>query len=86
MSNSSCSECDAICEEFSAATRLARAGNSGLRNLSDWVEQLNEEECTRLREESPLWKTWRRWQEHKVLTGHTPPILPFPPGAISNPN
>jgi hypothetical protein len=27
-----------------------------------------------MRESSPLWKVWRRLQEHKALTGHYQPL------------
>jgi len=54
--------------------------------IAEWVRQLDEEELARIRETSSLWKTWRRLQEHRNLTGHMLSVLPLPPHAISNPN
>jgi hypothetical protein len=39
-----------------------------------------------MRKTSPLWKTWRRLQEHRNLTGHTLSVLPIPQNALTNPN
>jgi hypothetical protein len=79
-----CEECRAIYRELRDAGR--RDVGSFSEGLAAWVQQLNEEECARMREDSILWNAWRRMQEHRTLTGHWLPLLPVPPGAISNPN
>ena len=85
---SDCDECRAIYLEFwEAADAMRRTKNliPSSADLVAWLNQLNEEECARIRETSPLWKTWRRLQEHKTLTGHSVSVL-LPPDAASNPN
>ena len=54
--------------------------------LAEWLEQLDEEECARTRETSPLWATWRRLREHRALTGHRLSALPIPPNLLANSN
>jgi hypothetical protein len=56
------------------------------RRTIDYLRELNDDDCARLRETSDLWKTWRRIQEHRTLTGHSPSLSGFPPDAITNPN
>jgi hypothetical protein len=86
----SCDECRAIYRELrdvAAAMKEHQADqNIGPQNISAWVQQLDEDECARMRETSSLWKTWRRLQQHRALTGHSLSFLPSPPNAISNPN
>ena len=85
--NSRCAECEAIRREFREA--LIAANEHGLPassgSLTEWLRDLDDAECARMRETSDLWKTWRRWREHRAVTGHTP-SLAAPPDAISNPN
>jgi hypothetical protein len=89
MSFFACSECQAIDRELreAAGELQAAPGATGAasQELIDWLSQLDEEECARMREGSRLWKTWRRLRDHRVLTGHSVP-LPLPPNAISNGN
>jgi len=88
MDLSACEECREINRELRnayEATRRTSAGDAA-GNLTEWLAQLDEDECARIRDASPLWKTWRRWQEHRSLTGHAISVLPLLPGAISNPN
>ena len=86
----SCDECRAIYQELREGLRAATGSMSDERNarqaIAEWVRQLDEEELARIRETSSLWKTWRRLQEHRNLTGHMLSVLPLPPHAISNPN
>jgi hypothetical protein len=89
MGSFRCAECRAIYQELREAHRAATQNaldQHGAQKIADWVQQLNEEECARMRETSALWKTWRRLQEHRNLTGHTLSVLPIPPNALTNPN
>ena len=90
MGSFSCDECLAIyveLRESSAAARELRSNqNATPRELAAWLQQLHEDDCARLRETSSLWKTWRRLQEHRALTGHWLSLLPSPPEAMANPN
>ena len=43
------------------------------QDLVNWLQELNEDSCAQMRETSPLWRTWRRLQDHRTLTGHWPP-------------
>ena len=85
-----CDECRAIYREFkeTAAAIEERQSDqtSDPPDIATWVQQLDEEECARMRENSDIWKPWRRWQEHQALTGHFPSILQVPPTSMSNPN
>ena len=90
-----CAECEAIYRELREAAGEPEATRSAARSanqdadpqeLVSWLSQLNEEECARMRENSRLWKTWRRWRDHRALTGHYVPLLPLPPNAIWNAN
>jgi hypothetical protein len=86
----SCDECRAIHRElrdaYLAATGSVVDRTSVPQQIADWVQQLNEEDCARMRETSSLWAAWRRLQEHRTLTGHYLSRLPVAPDAISNPN
>jgi len=42
------------------------------QDLIAWLQELDEDDCARMRETSSLWKTWRRLREHRTLTGHSP--------------
>ena len=90
MDSPFCDECRAIEREFRRAAREAAEHGSDrspeARSIDAWLELLNLEDCARMRESSSLWKTWRRLQRHRILTGHSPSVLPMPPAAISNPN
>ena len=89
MDSFRCAECRAIYQELRKAHRAATQNaldQHGTQQIADWVQQLNEEECARMRETSALWKTWRRLQQHRNLTGHTLSVLPVPPNALTNPN
>jgi len=90
MDAHSCEECQAIYRELMHAAHKARQSlfdqPTPPQQVVAWLEQLNEDDCARLRETSSLWKTWRRLQEHRTLTGHSISLLPVPPNAISNPN
>jgi len=84
-----CAECRAIYEELREAYRAVAQGTdeqNAPRDLANWVQQINEEECARMRETSDLWNLWRRLQRHRTLTGHMLSELPVPPNALSNPN
>ena len=83
-----CDECRAIYLEFrQVADAMRRTKNliTSSADLVEWLNRLNEEEFAQIRETSPLWKTWRRFQEHKTLTGHSVSVL-LPPDAAPNPN
>lgn len=90
MDGFECEECRAIYQELQKAAQAARQHQSGHANtsteLASYLEQLEDEECTRTRETSPLWKAWRRLREHRSLTGHSISVLPIPPNAITNRN
>jgi hypothetical protein len=90
MDSSSCDECWAIYRELRDAFRVlserSSDQNTAPQQLAAWLEQLDQEECARMRETSAIWKTWRRLQEHRAVTGHPLSLLPVPPNAISNPN
>jgi hypothetical protein len=89
MDSFACEECRAIYLEFREASRAASlrlAGDpSTPQGLAAWIQELNEEDCARMRESSNLWKAWRRLREHWTLTGHSPSLLPVP-GALFHPN
>jgi hypothetical protein len=90
MDGFECEECKAVYQELRKAAETlgqhqARYGNTSAA-LASFIEGLDDEECTRIREASPLWKAWRRLREHRNLTGHFISVLPIPPSAISNPN
>jgi hypothetical protein len=80
-----CDECRAIYSELREALRTAR-NSAPTQSLVDWLQSADEEEWARLRESSPLWKTYRRLREHRARTGHMLSVLPIPPEALSNPN
>jgi hypothetical protein len=85
----SCAECRAIYLELREALSIFQGTpevDIDPARLGEWVRGLDEEECTRIRETSNLWKAWRRLQEHRTVTGHVLSVLPLPPNAISNPN
>lgn len=87
MDGFACEKCRAIYREFQEASRRAHgriAEHPG--GLAAWLAQLSEEDCARMRESSGLWKAWRRYQQHRTLTGHALSPLPLPPGPLSNPN
>jgi hypothetical protein len=86
MNRFRCRECQAIYEELLEAARTIPDAGAGLHDLQAWFEQFSEEEWAQMRQTSPLWKTWRRLQEHRALTGHTLSVLPVAPDALSNPN
>ena len=90
MDPSSCAECRAIYRELQealAAVKVRLADRSTTPDdLAAWVQELEEEECARMRDASSLWKTWRRWREHRTLTGHWLSPLPVPPHGMANPN
>ena len=91
MDANSCPECQAIVDEMRAAAREVRAGHPGKAmtpmELVSWLERLDEEECARLRESSPFWRTWRKLMEHGALTGHSLSFLSaLSPGANTSPN
>jgi hypothetical protein len=89
MGPRSCSECESIFRELVEASRAARERAkepATVPLLAEWLEQLDEEECARTRETSPLWATWRRLREHRALTGHRLSALPIPPNLLANSN
>jgi hypothetical protein len=90
MDSAHCAECEAIRSELRAAWLAAKetgeVGSTSPQRLAEWILQLNEDECARMRATSVLWKAWRRLQEHRTLTGHTLALMPLPPNAIANPN
>jgi hypothetical protein len=82
-----CDECREIYRELREAQRAnAERRHDEPHEIEDWVRGLDEEECARIRQSSPLWKAWRRLQEHRQRTGHMISVLPVPPKALSNPN
>lgn len=87
MDSFACDECRAIHLElqdaFAAAKERLADSRTTAHALAAWVQQLTEDECTRMRETSSLWKTWRRLQEHRALTGHYVALLP---NGMANPN
>jgi hypothetical protein len=89
MDSSPCAECRAIYRELQEAYVAAKVRLSGQtttpQEIGTWIQGLDEEECAQMRETSDLWAAWRRWQEHRALTGHWLSLL-GPPNAISNPN
>jgi hypothetical protein len=82
MDPRSCAECLAIARDLREASRAGRPAESGL--LTAWVRSLDEEECTRMRESSPMWRTWRRREVHRALTGHVVPLAVGFEGLSSN--
>ena len=75
MEPEECEECLAIRRQFEAAS-LAGRGLTG-QDLAQWLRDLDEVACVRLRETSALFETWRRMLRHRMLTGHwTDPLLP----------
>ena len=90
MESFACDECRAIHLELQEAFAAAKERLSGditqPHAIATWVQQLTEDDCARMRETSSLWKTWRRLQAHRALTGHWLSLLPLPPHAIVNPN
>jgi hypothetical protein len=86
----SCPECRAIHQEFQeafAAIKERMSGQGGMPDdLAGWIEQMDQDECARMRETSTVWKTWRRLQEHRALTGHHISLLPGPPDGIADLN
>jgi hypothetical protein len=90
MDSFSCDECRAIYLDLLETARAARMCQPEetitRRGLVKWVQQLSEEDCARMRQDSNLWRAWRKLQEHRDLTGHYLPVLPLPPGAVSNSN
>ena len=90
MEHPSCEECQALYKELLKASRATwerRPDESTAPlALAVWLEQLNEEECARMRETSSLWATWRKLREHRALSGHYLPVLSLAPQAISNSN
>jgi hypothetical protein len=83
MATFSCSECAAIYRDLKEAAAARSAQGVPPQDLIAWLSRLDEEDCTRIREDSPLWKTWRRMRAHRALTGHYVPLA-LPPDAISN--
>jgi hypothetical protein len=81
-----CAECAAIYRELREAAREAGEVRAPSQDLAGWLSQRNEEECARMRENSRLWRAWRRLREHRAVTGHSVSLLSLPPDAISNPN
>ena len=83
-----CDECREIYREIQGELGKARLtpGRVVRTGLAEWIRQLDDADCARIRESSPLWKAWRRLQEHRARTGHHLTVLPLPPDAISNPN
>jgi len=85
-----CDECRAIHRELQEAfatvkERLSGPGTTPV-DLVAWLQGLDEDECAQVRETSPLWRTWHRWQQHRALTGHYLSPLPVPPSTMGNPN
>jgi hypothetical protein len=73
--------------ELGATRNATRSANqeADSQELISWLSQLYEEEFAPMRENSILWKTWRRRRDHRALTGHYVPLR-LPPNAISNAN
>jgi hypothetical protein len=90
MSRVLCDECREIYLELRKAAETVDWRQIGqdrtVPRLAAYVEQLDEADCAWMRENSPLWKAWRRLMQHRTLTGHTLSVLPIPPDALSNPN
>jgi len=90
MNSLSCDECRAIYEELCDDVRAASArlltANIPRGQLTTYLQTLNEEDCARMRQTSALWRTWRRRETHRALTGHSVSLLALQPTAISNPN
>ncbi len=62
-----CAICQTLCLELGEGLRRPGASiRSG--EISDYLRELNEDDCASLRETSDLWKTWRRIQEHRILS------------------
>ena len=86
-----CPECRALYQELQTASRQARLRRSwepdaSPRELAEWLAQIDEHECARLRLNSILWQVWRKVQEHRTLTGHRVSLPVSPAGGISHPN
>jgi hypothetical protein len=47
--------------------RLSGPGTTPV-DVASWLQELDEDECVQMKETSPLWRTWRRWQQHRALT------------------
>ncbi len=79
MDSFSCEECRAIAHELREGVRWTQRQQlrqgMGPQDVIAWIEELNEERCAHMRAQSPLWRTWRRLEEHRSLTGHFPPHL-----------
>lgn len=90
MDSIECDECHAIRQEFqkdliAAKLRLSDL-NAAALDLATWVREIDEQKNAGIRDSSNLWKTWRRAQEHRVLTGHRVAMPVLPPKAMMNPN
>jgi hypothetical protein len=90
MDRFSCDECREIYQELRKAAETADwqqiNQDRTAQRLVAYLEQLDEADCARMRENSPLWKAWRRLVQHRTMTGHTLSVLPITPDALSNPN
>lgn len=66
MDSSSCAECRAIHRELQEALAAAKVRptdqHTTPKEIATWVQQLNEDQCTRMRAMSSLWAIWRRWE------------------------
>jgi hypothetical protein len=73
-------ECRQIYRELWHAPRAARKDSSDQNiaheRLLDYLETLNKDDCAQMRETSPLWKAWRRREDHRALTGHAVSLTP----------
>ena len=89
MAGFRCHECEAIyrdlLEAASARDETAPDRRATPNQVAGYLESLDEDDCARMREMSPLWKAWRRREEHRALTGHSVSLLPLQPGVIENP-
>jgi hypothetical protein len=81
-----CEECRAIRLALREAYLAARDHTTNPQEIAAWLEQLNEQDCARMRANSSLWKTWRRLMQHRTLTGHFVSYLPLSRKVIANPN
>ena len=54
-------------------------------DFAAWVQLLTQDECSGMREASSFWKTWRRLQDHRSLTGHDLSPLPVPSNGVGIP-